>query len=150
MKPLFEISRMTSYKKIIETYLKLLSNFHLERKEFEAILPPEIEQIEYPNASTKSITVSRFEDLMRRMPAGKNLLKEQTFYIVWFLLHKKRITMNSNDSFESALKISKSVSSFRFPFGRQKKIQKIPETALMQIQNLTLEFSGFAPSLNFK
>ncbi|RHX84907.1 nuclear transport factor 2 family protein [Leptospira stimsonii] len=76
---------MTSYKKIIEIYLKLLSDFNLERKEYEAILHPEIEQIEYPNALTKSITVSRFEDLMRRMPAGKNLLKEQTFQIRQYL-----------------------------------------------------------------
>ncbi len=76
---------MTSYKKIIENYLKLLSDFNLERKEFEAILHPELEQIEYPNALTKSITVSRFEDLMRRMPAGKNLLKEQTFQIRQYL-----------------------------------------------------------------
>ncbi|PJZ30630.1 nuclear transport factor 2 family protein [Leptospira kmetyi] len=76
---------MSEQRQIIETYLKLLSDFVLERKEFETIFHAEIEQIEYPNALTKTITTSDFETLLQRMPAGKNLLKRQSMKIRNFM-----------------------------------------------------------------
>ncbi|PJZ56622.1 nuclear transport factor 2 family protein [Leptospira barantonii] len=76
---------MSAYKQIIETYLNLLSDFVIEREKFETILHPEIEQTEYPNALTKAVTVSDFEKLMLRMPAGKNLLKKQSFRVTGYI-----------------------------------------------------------------
>lgn len=72
---------MSKQKQIIETYLQLLSDFVIEREEFEKVFHPSIEQIEYPNALTKSVTISDFEILLQRMPAGKNLLKKQSMRI---------------------------------------------------------------------
>ncbi|TGM04617.1 hypothetical protein EHQ76_07680 [Leptospira barantonii] len=76
---------MSAYKQIIETYLNLLSDFVIEREKFETILHSEIEQTEYPNALTKAIIVSDFEKLMLRMPAGKNLLKKQSFRVTGYI-----------------------------------------------------------------
>ncbi|TGK25808.1 nuclear transport factor 2 family protein [Leptospira yasudae] len=70
---------MNRYRQTITTYLDLLSNFAVEPKEFESVLHPEILQTEYPNALTKKVTISNWDDLFRRMPAGKNLLKRQIF-----------------------------------------------------------------------
>ncbi|MCG6168230.1 nuclear transport factor 2 family protein [Leptospira sp. FAT2] len=76
---------MNKYNQIVETYLKLLSEFVVEKEEFKTILHPEIQQIEYPNALTKTVTVSNWEDIFRRMPAGKNLLKRQVFRMQSYL-----------------------------------------------------------------
>ncbi|TGL76323.1 nuclear transport factor 2 family protein [Leptospira yasudae] len=76
---------MNRYKQTITTYLDLLSNFVVEPKDFESVLHPEILQTEYPNALTKKVTISNWDDLFRRMPAGKNLLKRQIFRMQTYL-----------------------------------------------------------------
>lgn len=72
---------MSLYQNIIQEYFRLISEFIIERKEFDKIFHPDILQTEFPNSLTKTLTVSNFETLMKRMPAGKALLREQKFEI---------------------------------------------------------------------
>lgn len=63
----------------VKRYFELLEAFSQSESDFKALLHPEIEQIEYPNLLTASVTTSSFDVLMQRIPGGRKLLKEQKY-----------------------------------------------------------------------
>jgi Ketosteroid isomerase-related protein len=63
----------------VKRYFVLLEQFSTNEADYREMLHPGIEQTEYPNQLTDHVTVSNFEMLMKRLPSGRKLLKEQHF-----------------------------------------------------------------------
>jgi hypothetical protein len=77
--------------KLIKDYFSLLENFNTNRKAFESVLHPEIEQIEYPNTLTKTSTCRGFDSLLRGLETGKSLLSWQRFDVQRFHKMENRV-----------------------------------------------------------
>lgn len=66
---------------MVKQYFKLTENFSISEADYAPLLHPEIEQTEFPNLLTDRVVVSDWENLFKRMPSGKQLLKEQKYEI---------------------------------------------------------------------
>lgn len=65
----------------VKRFYELIEQFSDSEPDFRQILHPDIEQTEFPNLLTPGVVVSHYEVLLKRMPNGKKLLKEQKYDI---------------------------------------------------------------------
>lgn len=65
----------------VDSFLTLLESFSTDEAAFTALLHPQMEQIEFPNALNKSGQRSDRSQLISRMELGRKILRRQNFEI---------------------------------------------------------------------
>lgn len=84
-----------SKRALVEDYLNLLETFSTDDRKIDAIVHPEIEQIEYPNLLNRRGQKSDLADLKRRMAIGKQILAAQKYIITGYIENGDRVAVEA-------------------------------------------------------
>jgi len=74
------LANLTENEKIVSDFLTMLTS-HRSAADLEKFYHPEIEQCEYPNATTKNIAVRKLDDLKAGSERGLKLMSKEAYEI---------------------------------------------------------------------
>lgn len=66
---------------VINQYFSLVESLTIDPAAFAAVLHPELEQIEFPNAVYRSTQYRSFDDVMNQVRMGRELLRNTSFEV---------------------------------------------------------------------
>ncbi|GGF01788.1 nuclear transport factor 2 family protein [Hymenobacter cavernae] len=70
---------MNAHLDVIATYLDLVQSLNTDPAAYAAVLHPEVEQTEFPNFLNKTIQRRSFDEILRNLRAGRELLRDPDF-----------------------------------------------------------------------
>ena len=72
---------MTDHLAVLQTYFDLVQEFSTDPAAYAAVLHPEVEQTEYPNALYKTIQRRSFNEIIDNMRTGRETLRNPSFEV---------------------------------------------------------------------